>query len=108
MARRRQVPLYVNSVDQTDSPVIGGVLWDGGDGMLLVDATFGGGSVALQILSPVGIWLPVQNYATVTPISLTVNGTANFRAPAGRLRAVITTATAVNAHIVGIPSNVAG
>jgi hypothetical protein len=82
--------------------------WPGGDGVLDVDATFGGGSVALQKLSQSGAWLAMQNYATVTPISLTANGTANFRAAAGPIRVVATTATAVNAYATGVPANVAG
>lgn len=82
--------------------------WPGGDGVLDVDATFGGGSVALQKLSQSGAWLPVQNYATVTPISLTASGTANFRAAAGPIRVLATTATAVNAYATGVPGNVAG
>lgn len=107
MARRKQQALFINSVDQSLSAGAG-IAYEGGDGVLFVDATFGGGNVALQSLSPSGTWVPVQNYATVTPINITVAGTANFRAAAGQLRAVITTATAVNAYIVGVPSNVAG
>ena len=82
--------------------------WPGGDGVLDVDATFGGGSVALQKLSASGAWLAVNHYATATPVSLTANGTANFRAAAGPLRVVATTATAVNAYAAGVPGNVAG
>jgi hypothetical protein len=82
--------------------------WPGGDGVLDVDATFGGGSVALQKLAASGAWLPVNHYGTTTAISLTANGTANFRAAAGPLRAVATTATAVNASAAGVPGNVAG
>ena len=78
--------------------------WPGGDGVLDVDATFGGGSVALQKLAASGVWLPVNHYGTATVISLTSNGTANFRAAAGPLRVVATTATAVNACASGIPA----
>jgi hypothetical protein len=39
---------------------------------------------------------------------LTVVSMANFRAPAGPVRAVATTATAVFASAVGVPTNAAG
>lgn len=83
--------------------------WPGGDGVFFIEsATFGGGNVALQFQGPNGSWVPVINYATTTPISLTAVGMANFRAPAGPVRAVATTATAVYASAVGVPGNVAG
>lgn len=104
MARRAQVAIAVNQSATSST----GVDWQGGNGMLMVDATFGGGSVALQQLSPSGVWLPISNLATTTPISLTANGTANFLAPAGKIRVAITTATAVNAYAIGIPQNAAG
>lgn len=104
MARRAQVQLALNA-SATDP---NGFDWQGGQGMLLCDATFGGGSVALQILSPAAVWLPVNYSGGSTAISLTASGTANFAAPAGKLRVAITTATAVNAHVVGIPSNAGG
>jgi hypothetical protein len=103
MARRTRLDLMV-----AGSGTGNAFDWPGGDGVLDVDATFGGGSVALQKQSQSGAWLPVQNYATTTPISLTANGTANFRAAAGPLRVVATTATAVNAYATGVPGNVAG
>lgn len=104
MARRIQLQLALNAA-ATDAS---GFDWPGGDGLLMVDATWGGGSVKLEQLSPAGQWLGLNAYATATPISLTANGTAHFRTPAGKIRVNITTATAVNAHAVGIPSNVAG
>lgn len=83
--------------------------WPGGDGVFFVEsATFGGGNVALQMQGTNGNWFPIINYATTTPISLTAVGMANFRAPAGQIRAVSTTATAVYASAVGVPQNVAG
>lgn len=104
MARRQQLTLALNAGAGNGAAVD----WQGGNGMLMVDATFGGGSVALQQMSPSGAWLPISNLATTTAISLAANGTANFLAPAGQIRVVITTATAVNAYVVGIPQNVAG
>lgn len=83
--------------------------WPGGDGVFIVEsATFGGGNVALELRGPNNNWVPVINYATTTPISLTAVGMANFRAPACVMRAVATTATAVYACAVGVPSNAAG
>jgi hypothetical protein len=74
----------------------------------MVDATFGGGNVALEQLSPAGKWLPLNIECTATPISLTANGTANFASPAGQIRVNVTTASAVNANVIGIPDNAAG
>jgi hypothetical protein len=82
--------------------------WPGGDGVLDVDATFGGGSVALQKLAASGAWLPVNHYGTAAAVAITANGTANFRAAAGPIRVVATTATAVNASATGVPANIAG
>lgn len=82
--------------------------WPGGDGVLDVDATFGGGNVALQKLASSGAWLPVNHYGTAAVVSLTANGTANFRASAGPIRVVATTATGVNASATGVPANIAG
>lgn len=104
MARRIRLDLIVNDVGASVAQD-----WPGGDGVFFVEAaTFGGGSVALQFQGPAGNWVPVINYATVTPISLTAVGMANFRAPAGKMRAVPTTATAVYASAVGVPTNSAG
>ncbi|SAL59597.1 hypothetical protein AWB71_03301 [Caballeronia peredens] len=104
MARRAQLTLLSNAGAGAGA----GVDWPGGNGLFMVDATFGGGSVALEQLSPSGKWLPLVNLATTTAISLTANGVANFLAPAGQIRANATTATAVNAYAIGVPQNVAG
>lgn len=104
MARRIRIDLLSNG-----SGTSGSFDWPGGDGVFFVEAaTFGGGNVALQLQGPNGNWVPVINYATTTPISLTAVGMANFRAPAGPMRAVATTATAVYASAVGVPANAAG
>lgn len=105
MARRIRLDLLVNAGAGNGESFD----WPGGDGAFFVEAaTFGGGNVALNFQGPNGNWVPIINYATVTPISLTAVGMANFRAPAGPIRAVSTTATAVYASAVGIPSNSAG
>jgi hypothetical protein len=104
MARRQQLTLALNAGAGNGASVD----WQGGNGMLMVDATFGGGSVALDQMSPSGAWIPVNDLITGTPISLTANAMSNFLTAAGKLRVVITTATAVNAYVIGIPQNVAG
>lgn len=109
MARRIQQALYINSVDQSPYGAGLGVDYPGGIGKLMASATFGGGSIALQMLGPDGsTWLPVDQYAQATAASLTAAGMVTFIAPAGRIRALITTATAVYATITGCPENVAG
>ena len=105
MARRVQHTL-ATALGPGQTPPID---WEGGEGTLAVNSSaWGGGSVALQIMMPDGNYYTVQNYATTTPISMTSNGTANFRAPAGKLSLLITTATNVNAWAVGVPANAAG
>lgn len=65
--------------------------WGGGRGMFAVVATFGGGNVQLQYLGPdESTWLNVG-------AAITANGLATFELPPGRIRAAVTTATAVYA-----------
>jgi len=108
MARRQAFDLFLNSVDQSPGGAGTGIDWPGGDGMIIAEATWGGGNVQLQILSRNNTWVNVTYTGNAAVMALTVNGTSIFRAPAGKLRAVITTATAVYCSIVGIPGNVAG
>ena len=104
MARRIRQDLMVNGTGTGNS-----FDYPGGDGMLMASATWGGGNLALQMLGPDGAtWIPLQYAATTTPISITANGVAVFRAPAGPIRVVATTATAVYASVIGIPGNMAG
>lgn len=71
--------------------------WPGGRGLFTAEATFGGGSVALEYLGPNGSWL-----ATPT-VSLSANGGALFELPPGEIRAAVVTATAVYARADRIP-----
>ncbi|CAB3644094.1 hypothetical protein [Trinickia soli] len=103
MARRAQLTLST-----AGGGAVASVDWQGGRGLFMVDATWGGGTVALEQQSPAGVWLPLNHEGTSTPISLTANGTANFVSAAGAIRANVTTATAVNAYAVGVPTNNAG
>ncbi|WP_191964945.1 hypothetical protein [Mycobacterium tuberculosis] len=81
--------------------------WPGGDGVFLVEAATGG-NVGLQILGPGGTWVNVINYATTTDIANGAGKMANFRAPAGSIRAAAGAATAVVCSVIGVPANVAG
>lgn len=103
MARRARLDLVVNDVGGSV-----GQQWQGGCGVFTGEATFGGGNIALQMLTPNGTWVPVNVEGTSTPISLTAAGMANFKVPAGQLRAVVTTATVVFAYATGVPTNNAG
>lgn len=74
------------------------VQWPGGRGLFVVEATFGGGSVALEYRGPAGGWL-------ATPaVSLTAAGGVLFELPPGEVRAAVVTATGVYARADRIPS----
>jgi len=67
--------------------------WEGGEGVFLAEATWGGGTVKLQMkLATTG------TYVDIASASLTANGTAAFKAPRGLIRANVATATAVYAY----------
>lgn len=80
------------------------VQWPGGQGVLTAEATWGGGSVALQYTGPNGAWLAVPDSVSGAAISLTANGMARFILPPGQIRALVTTATAVYARADRVPS----
>lgn len=69
----------------------------GGHYAFMAEATFGGGTVKLQIKLPQGA------YADVTSISLSAAGMVAGFLPPGTYRAVATTATAAYARVVRIP-----
>jgi hypothetical protein len=71
-------------------------LWEGGKAAFLAEATFGGGSVKLQIKLPQG------TYADVTLATLSAAGMVVTDLPPGTYRAVATTATAVYSRLVRI------
>lgn len=105
MARRIRLDLMTTGIPQTGN---GNQFdWPGGDGVMLVEAATGG-NVGLQILGPGGNWVNVINYATTTDIALAAGKMANFRAPAGAIRAAAGAATGVVCSVVGVPANVAG
>lgn len=71
--------------------------WDGGRAVMSAEATFGGGTVKLQIKLPQGA------YADVANGSLSAAGiTGALDLPPGIYRAVATTATAVYASLIGV------
>lgn len=75
------------------------VLWPGGLGMFTAEATWGGGTVTLQVMTPVGTWVAVGSDTTMT-----ANGAAGFVLPNGaRIRVAIATATAVYAYVSVMP-----
>lgn len=72
--------------------------WPGGRGLFSAEATFGGGSVALEYSGPNGTWL-------ATPaVSLSANGGVLFELPPCNIRAAVVTATGVYATAARIPS----
>jgi hypothetical protein len=108
MARRIRLDL----MDATHTPQTGNGTaqdWPGGDGILLVEAKSGAGAIGLQIQGPGGVWCALTQYAATTAIGLTTAGsTANFRAPAGPIRATAGAETGVVCSVIGIPTTSAG
>lgn len=66
--------------------------WPGGQGVFMAEATFGGGTVKLQTISPNGTWVDVDGAA------LTAAGTKVFYLGACQIRVNIATATGVYAY----------
>lgn len=62
--------------------------WPGGRGYFTAEATWGGGSAKLQVMSLNGTWLDV------TSITLSANGGIAFELPPSSIRTVTATATA--------------
>lgn len=82
------MPVLLDNASATGSAVN----WNGGRGVFSAVATWGGGNVQLQYLGPdAATWLNVGS-------SLTADGLAAFELPPGRIRAAVTTATAVYAR----------
>lgn len=73
------------------------VYWGGGKSAFIAEATFGGGSVKLQIKLPQG------TYADVSSVTLSAAGMVATDLPPGTYRAVATTATGVYSRLVAIP-----
>jgi len=71
------------------------ILWPGGKGTFLASATFGGGTVKLQVMGPDGS-TAIDVGANTT---LTAAGGGNFELPRCYLRCNIATATAVYASV---------
>ncbi len=69
------------------------VLWPGGEGTFLAVATFGGGTVKLQVMGPDGS--TAVDVGTNT--TLTAAGGGNFKLPKCYIRCNIATATGVYA-----------
>lgn len=70
------------------------VNWPGGPGMFTAEATFGGGSVKLQVRTQKGTFVDVG-----ADTSLLAAGAAGFLLPPCQIQVLITTATAVFAYV---------
>lgn len=68
--------------------------WPGGKGYFMAKATWGGGNAKLQMQMPTGDFIDVPN------ATLSANGCVAIDIPAGQIRVVITTLTAVYAYAV--------
>lgn len=75
-----------------------GVKWPGGKGLFSAQATWGGGSVALQFQIA-----DDATYITPTDGSLTADGAFVFELPPCLIRVAIATATGVDARVDRIP-----
>lgn len=75
------------------------VMWSGGKTAFLAQATFGGGSVKLQIKVDIG---GTAAYADVTSVTLSAAGMVVADLPPGTYRAVVTTSTAAYARLVHV------
>ena len=107
MARRTRLDLMAAGGTQTGNGTA--FDWPGGEGVFIVEAKSGAGAINLQMQGPNGIWWNVTQYAATTDIALTAAGkSANFRAPAGPMRAAAGAETGVLCSVLGIPSNTAG
>ncbi len=71
--------------------------WGGGSGSFIVEATWGGGTVKLQMKGLNGTAIDVG-----TDTTLTANGGGNFELPPCELRVNIATATAVHALVASL------
>lgn len=103
MARRTRLDLFTGGTGTGNSSQMD---WPGGEGAFLVEAA--SATVGLQILGPGGGWVNVINYATTTDIAIGAGKMANFRAPAGPMRAAAGATTGVTCSVVGVPTNGAG
>ncbi len=77
-----------------------GFAWKGGKGVFTAEATWGGGTVKLEMQTVNGTWVTVFN-PNGNAVSMTANGMISFEAPPGQIRANIATATAVFAYAIG-------
>lgn len=107
MARRLRLDLMAAGGTQTGNGV--SFDWPGGDGVFFVEAKSGAGAISLQMLGPGGVWCNVTQLSTTSDISITAAAkSANFRAPAGPMRAAAGAETGVVCSVLGVPGNVAG
>lgn len=77
-----------------------GFAWKGGKGVFTAEATWGGGTVKLDMQTVNGTWVTVIN-PNGNAVSLTANGAITFETCAGQIRVNVATATAVYAYAIG-------
>lgn len=65
----------------------------GGKYMFMAEATWGGGNIKLQMQSVNGTWIDIAN------TTISANGVIFIDLPAGQVRGVITTSSAVYAYL---------
>lgn len=68
--------------------------WPGGQGVFIVDGTFGGGTVTLQFVGPDGSTLITAGAAT----TFTANGAGVFYLPQCKIQATVTGATGASLY----------
>lgn len=103
MARRIRLDLFSGATGTGNSNAKD---WPGGEGVFLVEAS--SGTVGLQIQGPEGAWINVIHYASTNDIAIGAGKMANFRAPAGPMRAAAGASTGVTCCVVGVPTTSAG
>ncbi len=74
------------------------VVWPGGPCYLVLEATWGGGTVKLQYLTPNSTWIDVPL------LTATANAIISTTIPAGQVRLNVATSTAVYGYLICNPS----
>lgn len=75
---------YRANLIENGSATGGAEKWYGGKGTFIVEGTFSGATVTLQIQSPNGTWI-----SGGSAVALTANGKGDFELPAGQIRAQV-------------------
>lgn len=76
------------------------VEWKGGKTLVTAEATWGGGTVKLQVSTPNGTYVDMTSPA----VSFTANGAIVVDLPPGLYKGNVATATAVYMYLISIPT----